>query len=890
MAFALTGVARKWLPVACGWLLAAPGVLAQAEHPHILLTRAEFAEWQAKASSPPWNAIEAKARADAALSYQGPFSNYKEKTLLFRDVVASRALVYILDDDDRAVRAQALHAEMAAGLADLRVSRPSDTSWPANVGLAMALFNGILALDVVRDDLTAAQIEALENEVAWFIPRIRDWWEPSLQSLKGLWALYQRDWTAFHDHRQAYDAFLFGQISEDGIPLAGAVYGLARFGYGDRSVKHVFMDIARKHGGIDYYADPRLQNLYAFIFGYGLTPFGEGETISDSSPNRTIHGPWPEDSNLGATRAARFSGDARAFALRHLPDPIPSGRLLSYWLADDTGENIDPVAAPSRIFPDGGAFFRSGELSPDELSGFLWNAKGEAIHQHKEVNAIGLNGYGRRLLVNAGYPGWESGAQGFSWNYFHNRAVSANTALIHYNNNQSFNVFNPPTTHDHSRKTGAGIAEGMVSRSFDYAVGDSGSALPNGWHGRTFAFVHPAENVPGYWLLFDQIRPAGTQSQPAHLVFRPPSTAYRKEGAHHLWTIPGSAGSDDVELMIGFGRDPVSERIIDGIMGNLPLYGQDNLHVPLKSLFATWTANPAVEESLATFIVPLAHGRALPSVERAGGTGWESARLEFGSLLDTVFTANAQTAAGTIQAGDGVGVAAREAWWRSDGAARVRQFFAREAIHFEDSHGFGFSASAPVSILFDRNGEIHVRHGHDFAVEVELLHESITKWSVEGLPAGAEILAPGRIRLSAPAGETELRFPGSFSGWRGRYFESPEDPAGDPLMDANQSGRSNLLEYTLGNSPFAAIAHASWGHLSAGATPGTWTLRFPEPPWDVLWHLEAAASLDGSSWQPWPGALDQLEMNGRFYRQAILDFSIASRHFIRLSLELKNDL
>lgn len=869
--------------------MASPEMLGEAEHPHILLTRAEFGAWQQKALLPPWNAIEAKARADAALTYQGPFDRYKTRTLLFRDVVASRALLYILDDQDRAARAQSLYTEMATGLADLRAARSDDTAWPANVGLAMALFNGILALDVVYDDLTPAQINELEAGMAWFIPRIRDWWQPSLQSLKGLWALYQRDWTAYESHRNAYDAFLFDQLSEDGVPLAGAVYGLARFGYGDRGVKHVFMDIAQKHGGMDYYADPRLQNLYEFIFGYALTPFGEGETIGDSSPNRTIHGPWPEDSNLGATRAARFSDSARTFALRHLPDPVPSGRLLSYWLADDSAEILEPTAAPSRIFHDGGAFFREGEISADELTGFMWNVKSAETHQHKEVNAIGLNGHGRRLLVNAGYPGWESGALGFSWNYFHNRAVSANTALINYNNNhQPFSVFNPPTINDHSAKTGAGITESMVSRSFDYAVGDSGAALPNGWHGRTFAFVHPEDNLPGYWLLFDDIRPSGTLNQPAHLLFRPLSTTHRKVDGNHFWTIPGSGDNDEVELLISFARDPVSEQLIDGVMGNLSLYGQDNLHVPLKSLFATWEASPVVDESLATFIVPLANGAPAPSVERPAGTGWESARLGFGSRTDTVFTANTQTAGGIVQAGNGIEVAAREAWWRCDASDRVRRFFARAAVHFEDAHGFGFSASAPVSILFDRHGEIRIHHGGDSDVEIDLLHEALTLWSVNGLPEGSSTIAAGHIRFSVPRGETILQFPGSFESWRERYFDSPNDPLGEPSVDANQSGRINLLEYALGNSPLPpAGGRRSWGDFVAGDAPGSLQLRFPEPPWDVTWRLESTTTFDPPNWQPWPEPLEQLEINAVYFRKADMDFSIPAKHFLRLRINLK---
>jgi hypothetical protein len=111
----------------------------------------------------------------------------------------------------------------------------------------------------------------------------------------------------------------------------------------------------------------------------------------------------------------------------------------------------------------------------------------------------------------------------------------------------------------------------------------------------------------------------------------------------------------------------------------------------------------------------------------------------------------------------------------------------------------------------------------------------------EGAGGGEYVL---EARFDHPAGE--------FAEWRASQFPA-NDPAGEALVDADEDGLVNFVEYALGQDPLAGFG----GNGGSPAVPGIgWRLGYlelaldlPVPlPLDVSYQLEASADLGAERW------------------------------------------
>src|SRR6185436_11091334 len=152
--------------------------------------------------------------------------------------------------------------------------------WETVVPPANALFNLILALDVVYNDLTETEITACESKLQSKINNVYtgDWSSAGLGAI-GTWDVYTGARTTPDD---AYYNSLMSGLSQDGVFTGGRCYAWARWTGLSRYVKNMYMDVL-EFTGVDrrYRNNPRIIGLYEWLYGYSDAVFGGPISFGD---------------------------------------------------------------------------------------------------------------------------------------------------------------------------------------------------------------------------------------------------------------------------------------------------------------------------------------------------------------------------------------------------------------------------------------------------------------------------------------------------------------------------------------------------------------------------------------------------------------------------------
>jgi hypothetical protein len=678
-------------------LIAACSIEAQEpndmDHPFLIVRSQEYAELRARAENSPWKEMKAEAvRLGRSLEYDADKKDYRAKCLRLRDIVSTAALASILDPEQRPLYADNIEQALRVGLADLEQTRPG--SWLGNTPLGCALFNAILALDIVHDAMAPPQREAVEEQIGRLANSIEGW-QPSPQAVKGLWALYSGDAAEFRRQSDAYREHLMKFFTEDGVFMAGVGYAAARMSYHDREQKSLFLDVLEYHGEGNYYDDPRLVAFYEWLYGYAATPFGKIHTFGDSSPSDTVlgHSVFPQDSSTQLYRAGRFSQQAARYAAWRNEGRAPNPRLLTYVLMEKPLP--EPDIPPSRIFSEGGAFLQEDRESPLALAGALWNAPDGGFHSHKDVNALCLAAYGEFILRNSGYVGAGLGAAGADWEYINNTARANNVVLIN--------------GVDHERKHGGGIDEGITLPGIlDYACGDSGEALPNGRHWRSLLFVHPRQEAPGYFVVLDEVHVSATSDErpEVQLLLHPQSDdcSVVKDDVEYRWDVgPVLYSGRQVGVNAFLGAEPARVRILDGALASF-----DRGSFVGKYLEAAYPADDSGQAAFITALFPHDAEHAKAPMARLKGEGFKGMRVAPTEGVVDVF----------LQAGDKMDARrcesmtfqAKAVGWRERGD-KLEWVFARQGtlLQWNGERPWTIEADKPFSMIFSpKSGKVLV--------------------------------------------------------------------------------------------------------------------------------------------------------------------------------------
>jgi hypothetical protein len=716
-------------------------------HPFLLVTKSMYPELQARANHSPWAEMKSQAVTDCENLNYDPSLGVRDKAWRMRDITSACSLAYILVPTEKEKFKPRLLAAFESW--DDLAQTLDEREWNGVVPQGSAFFNAVLALDILHDDLSPAQLAQAEAKLA----TVGEWfWEPgrkirseqSWYATRGIWALYKGDRARIDSAKNAYRRTIFEYLTPDGVYTNSLTYAQHRFS-AIRDAKTHFMDVLEFTGeDNNYYNDPRLQRFYEWLFGQALTPFRRLYTFGDTSEDYA-----PAQNRAASYRAHRFSALAAGHAAWLNQGLTPEGRLITYLLHDKPLPQTIPPA--SRIDFSAGAWFY--ELSGDEnsLSGALWNpidpvkvpmAKDNYTgapawsHAHKDVNAIHLAAYGEHVLRNSGYAGAGKGAAGSSWTYIHSTAESSNTVMIDGANHNG----GGDTSQD--LRVGYGIIEGFVTGSLDYASGDSGEVLPNGKHIRNFVFVHPQGGLPGYFLLFDEVTGIPGSKQ-ANVILHPNSdkvTTIKSGQEYDFQVSPKTYSSNKVGLTIFQGTPPESVNIKEGALASW------DYAFAGKYLYSNYNLGPGGQVNIVTVLFPHDEFRPKAPIKRVSESGFSGAHIE----LNEVFEDVALESDGLVEIRyAGTSFQGMAALFRM-GAGQASFYFIRQGRSFSDGseNHQGFEAGNSVTMEMRNKSGAIISPGTSVKVFYPGIHEIRLNGNLVELISAGE----GWASFFAPAG------------------------------------------------------------------------------------------------------------------------------------------
>ena len=676
-------------------------VSAEQEHPFLIVKKSMYPELRKRAEKEPWADIKRSAVGWFNSGYN-PRSGKETRDL---SVFLSRAaLVYILTESET-VRQGAVNAMV--GAITRTVPQITRSAQARNHGRTVppgtAFFIAVLAVDIIHDDMSSSQKTSVENALrplANFFINAPSNWPLNVYGARLVWHLYKGNTAAADTAIASYIQHLNRQVTADGVFKAGPEYAAVRAAQGRYAKTHA-MDVLAFTGKRDLYKEPRLISLYEWMYGYSLTPFGTFYSFGDSNPDdydnlgkSEVYSSW-QSRALSAHKFSTTAGLNAAYAMRGISLANVDLSLLAYIFYDRESPLVSRPP-PSRIFPDGGAYFRERTESVEALGGAMHNFKTPyadhiETHVHKDTNAIHIAAYGENVLRNSGYAGWGSGTSlkcpTCTWAYINRTAKSSNVVTV--------------DEVDYTAKPGGGITEGFTGDSFDYASGRSGPGFSNGTHDRNFCFVHPSTGANGYFVLFDEVFSSGGSD--ADLYLHPNSDDTKTEATRerYRWPVGSSTNSNisrtdnEVSVTVFLATPPDTATIEDGVLAGKYSFVGEYLHATYE-----------IEEKnarFATVIFPHDKSRSRPDMIRIGVADlYTGARIDHSEeVADFVVQPVAGKADETISDIDGKGVSVRgaAAWFRMRGDS-VESFFLRKGKLFETG-GFKLETEDSVSMLLE---------------------------------------------------------------------------------------------------------------------------------------------------------------------------------------------
>lgn len=703
---------------------------ATKTHPFLLVSKSDFAALQKRASQVPWTEMKKKA-IEHALDQNNAYANYLDREPLVRasvlsDIMSSTALAYILDPENRSYYVDKIKENLSYW-DHLHKDRDFySNGWLYHVPAGDAIYNSILALDIIHDQLSKKEKKEIHKKINTAVEFLYTGtsWGLNKTGARGLWALYQGD--ANHPAIQEYIQQLYAYITEDGVFAPGPTYTHRITGTRHRDAKTTFMDIIHIQKIHDVYGDNRIRRGYEWIYGYSNTPTRRYFTFGDSKPELFTA------SGIAGYRASKFSEKAGALASRIIGDTPPPARLLHYVLMTDTLPN--PAKPTSDIFSDGGAWFMENDLTESSLSGAMWNATilGD-YHQHKEVNSINIAAFGEDVIRNVGYNGWKNGALGFSWEYINETAISGNTVLINHVNHES--------------RTGKGISEGFTSTLFDYASGNSGEALPNGKHQRNFVFVHPQNSKPGYFVLFDEIK-GNSSTDSVNIALHPNSSDYAiiSEKLEYQWKVGPNYSKNDVFVNLFLGTAPDNVVIKKGVL--LGGHPTESKNIIGDFLYSTYAMGESKERNIVTVIFPSDETHPKPEMVRITDKNISGVSIDHGDDIRDYLLAS--SGASLQEIGKDLSFQGRATAFRSNNND-LAFYFVRKGTALKKGQE-GFTADKPISIHMQENRGVIISEGATITFQTPgLRHVLLDDINVEPLD-----VKNNSITVFIPAGKFSI--------------------------------------------------------------------------------------------------------------------------------------
>ena len=145
-------------------------------HPFLVVKPAKIAALRTRASQLPYSAMKTAARNSAAKSLPNEATtdaNIRSRALLMNEIMSSAALSYLLESDATTRRtyrdkiiSQMVYwdaARTGSLSAHYLLPDPPMQSWDYMTPTSAAFFQAVLALDIIYNDITAAQRQQFEG-------------------------------------------------------------------------------------------------------------------------------------------------------------------------------------------------------------------------------------------------------------------------------------------------------------------------------------------------------------------------------------------------------------------------------------------------------------------------------------------------------------------------------------------------------------------------------------------------------------------------------------------------------------------------------------------------------------------------------------------------------
>ncbi|OGG10392.1 hypothetical protein A2154_03645 [Candidatus Gottesmanbacteria bacterium RBG_16_43_7] len=728
-----------------------PQVNAQTTHPFLIVQENMYPSLQDRANLTPWREMKLDAiNTCSTLNYldaqnQPPLQKYKGYRV--RDIAGACALAYILDITNRPVYTNKLLATFNSAWPDIRAAQIAEPiSYDYQPPVASGFFHALLALDIIHDDLSpeilTQQEEFLYDQFVYFSTRpIYYRYSPMGAAVATAWLIYKRNenipphpscdpsWECCTDRACWKNLYLngrnqsvaldgmFDRVSDSGIYREGSLYAYTAFSH-IRDERTFLIDVLEfTHEDNSLYSNPRFKNLYEWLYGFASAPNGFLVPFGDTSDFQRIYDTAENVASFidsaATLRSFRFSAIAGEYALWRLGQNQLPGRLLHYlFIPYPFPSNIR--RPNSRLFADGGAFFIEPDATTSSLYGAMWNLKTNAVndvHKHKDTNALYISGYGEQLLVNVGFCGLPNSCSKYTDDGLYNRAVLNNTALIDY---AIGNPSAPSTYHDHKvEKVGGGLVGGFTNpqTGFDYALGDSGPALPNGNHQRAFIFIHPRGSIPGYFIVFDQITPSDGSTK-VHLTWHPHTDNILTRLNNTLFeSYPGPTRNPNVlvnstaGLSIFLATPPTNVDLLPGVLAHWVDFNQFQSYMG-EYLFTTYSTPPNQTKNVATILFPFDSQHPVPIMSNISNPDSSGVLIQHGTnIFDTALESPNTT---SEVYNNGVTFKGAATWYRTE-YGQINSYFVKNGTRFDDHMSLkqGFDSLAPISVHFNQaNGSV----------------------------------------------------------------------------------------------------------------------------------------------------------------------------------------
>lgn len=623
----------------------------ETHHPFLITKKENFQQLQEKDADEPWKSMKTDA-----ISRSKSGSSTKPYDLQF--YIGAAALAYIIDEENAQVHANRVRDAIIDQYSKLELT--DGGSWGGVVPPMGSFFVAILALDIVYDALTIEEIDACEEVIStqiFEIDRDGSWIDVRLGT-HGAWDIYKGDRSTPDDD---YFNSIMLQVTEDGVSPVTNHYAWERVGGGNSRIsKSGYMDVL-EFTGIDrrYYNNERMQKFQRWLFGSSVNCAKEMAIIGDMLPTQGI------SNDMLHRRVVNFDMEAAGYAAWFHEGTPAIGNILTYVIPNQ--KLPDPIVPSSKIYTNGGAFFREVEDDAGGLHGVLYNIMSQdEWHTHQEVNGLSISGYGNRLLVNGGRLGEPTRAANL------NNTLTINGA-------------------DHAARIGGGIVEGFTTNELDYSSGFSGQALSNASHYRNMVLVHGSNDANPYFVIFDELEAsAGDQIKNYLHPANQTSISTIAPGIEYEATIDHYPTVNGAKLSIYYGTTPSVvniEKVQSAVPDRYPGYPEHNRLESVYETDATGNLN------LVTVLFPHNGVHQKSMMSRISETDFSGCIVEHNSQVKDVII---ESSGGGDFTYDNIIFNGKAMVSRVDHTANIF-YFLRHGQKL-DQLGVGFEADTPISI------------------------------------------------------------------------------------------------------------------------------------------------------------------------------------------------